>query len=102
MGSREQPGPGEDISTEGETLEERTDNFFKREYKAFHAEKNKNFHDIPRKYPTIDFDELIREFEGEGKDPKKKCLSPTLIIPESHKTYLKIECKDFLNNKMIF
>ena len=72
MGSREQPAPGEDLSTEGETLEERTDNFFKREYKAFHAEKNKNFHDIPRRYPTIDFDELIREFEGEGRDPKKK------------------------------
>ena len=75
MESREPPRPGDEVKTEDEKSEEHKENFFKREYKAFKAEKRKKFHDLPREAPTIDFDELIREFKGEGRVPEKHWMN---------------------------
>ena len=43
-------------------------NFFRREKKAFWEESKKKLRQIPKKNTRIDFEEIAREFKGEGKD----------------------------------
>ena len=43
-------------------------NFFRRENKAFIQESHKKLRLIPKKNTRIDFEEIVKEFKGEGKD----------------------------------
>ena len=45
--------------------------FFSREWEAFKQEKEKNLREIPKKKTTLDFKEMILEFQNKGKDPSR-------------------------------
>ena len=69
--SLKSPKKGEQLIEKIHDVEANIHSFFKREWDAFRSEKKKTLRKIPKKVTTLDFKELILEFQKKGKDPSR-------------------------------
>ena len=69
--SLKSPKKGEQLIEKIHDVEANIHSFFAREWDAFRQEKKKKLRKIPKKVTTLDFKEMILEFQKKGRDPSK-------------------------------
>ena len=69
--SLKSPKKGEQLIEKIQDVEANIHSFFAREWNAFKQEKKKKLRKIPKKVTTLDFKEMILEFQKKGRDPSK-------------------------------
>ena len=65
------PKKGEQLIEKIHDVEANIHSFFAREWEAFRQEKKKKLRKIPKKVTTLDFKEMILEFQKKGRDPSR-------------------------------